>query len=125
MSTRMTLSLTPRLHVWVDAFGGPVQLEMRTDGFSCDSGTQEVTCTMPLAEWDAAVDAYVTRRAQGGPPVALARARELLTAARIDVLPSGGAESPSVEVVQGYAPSSVEAQEAVVDALRALGVDRG
>ena len=63
MSTRVTLSLTPRLHVYVDAWGGPeVGLQRTTDGFACDSGTREVDCSMPLAEWDAAVDAYVAQR---------------------------------------------------------------
>ena len=70
MSTRVTLSMTPRLHVWVDALGGlEVMLELTADGFACDSGTGEVVCSMPLAEWDAAVDAYVTGRdaAKGAP----------------------------------------------------------
>lgn len=65
MSTRCTISLTPRLHAYQDAYDDPpgmVWLEITSDGFSCDSGTGEVVIGMPLAEWDAAVEAYVAAR---------------------------------------------------------------
>lgn len=66
MSTRCTVSLTPRLHAYQDAYDDPpgmVWLEITSDGFTCDSGTGEVTIGMPIAEWDAAVAAYVAARA--------------------------------------------------------------